>query len=479
MENYAEKYTDEMYATKKQVDKAVGISDSSVWKLVQEYRAKSTFAINLKNIDGIKFSFCNCFGIKNLCCDVDKLSLSLTRKLSGNKSEDGKRFYYADTIRECLRSYADRLHVIVDDNTLNLIARSESTALPSETYALQIYSDFLNKILNEDEKISSMRLEIYMRYLCKELLGVEGSVYKAKAKKEFFGDKIYDEAPSSMIPELMDDLFEFLENDNDLNPFVSAGIILFYIIYIKPFTEFNEIIAILMAKQYLLTHDVGGIAALLNLESIVFSDGEFIERMNSTQLSVDITFVIDFVIRKVKANLEHAIDSLVKINAYELRSEAYQVDDYEIKDKSEAKKIADELIKINEEDDDDDEFEEKKEIKVQPIVVDPKDPVEDNEGLIYTRNPGITTLLTGFSEDKARQVEEYLLESNPSLTRSMAYFYARHCTIGKYYTIAQYKHEVGCAYETARTSMDRLVTLGYYAKEPSKNKFVYTPIRKK
>ena len=95
------------------------------------------------------------------------------------------------------------------------------------------------------------------------------------------------------------------------------------------------------------------------------------------------------------------------------------------------------------------------------------------------RNPAITNLTFAYSEDEARKVEQFLTESNPNLSRPQAYFYARHCTVGKYYTIAQYKKEVGCAYETARVSMDKLVSEGYYAKEPYKNKFLYTPIKRK
>ena len=67
---------------------------------------------------------------------------------------------------------------------------------------------------------------------------------------------------------------------------------------------------------------------------------------------------------------------------------------------------------------------------------------------------------------------------DPALKKGEAYFYARHCTMHMNYTIAQYKKALGCAYETARTSMDHLVKLHYYEKAPFKNKFVYTPIKK-
>ena len=50
---------------------------------------------------------------------------------------------------------------------------------------------------------------------------------------------------------------------------------------------------------------------------------------------------------------------------------------------------------------------------------------------------------------------------------------------GKSYTIAQYKRMIGCVYETARTAMDHLVELGYYRKDSSNKKFIYTPIPRK
>ena len=85
---------------------------------------------------------------------------------------------------------------------------------------------------------------------------------------------------------------------------------------------------------------------------------------------------------------------------------------------------------------------------------------------------------TGLNEADATKLENHLLELNPNLTHGQAYFYARHCTIGMNYTISQYKKSLGCAYETARTSMDNLVYLGYYRKELLKNKYIYTPVLK-
>ncbi len=69
-----------------------------------------------------------------------------------------------------------------------------------------------------------------------------------------------------------------------------------------------------------------------------------------------------------------------------------------------------------------------------------------------------------------------LVELYPNIKYTQALFYARHKTVGRYYTIGQFKDFLECAYETARTSMEFLTSVGLYRKEQLKNKFVYTPV---
>ena len=86
--------------------------------------------------------------------------------------------------------------------------------------------------------------------------------------------------------------------------------------------------------------------------------------------------------------------------------------------------------------------------------------------------------LEEISDKEYKKMANALLESDPYLKKAQAHFYVRHSTVGKFYTIQQFKKAEGCVYETARTSMDNLVKLGYYRREQIKNKFVYTPIKK-
>lgn len=83
-----------------------------------------------------------------------------------------------------------------------------------------------------------------------------------------------------------------------------------------------------------------------------------------------------------------------------------------------------------------------------------------------------------FNDKEIKEYIQYLLETNPNLNKNQASFLANHCTVGRYYSIQQFKKFTRCAYETARTSMDKLAAEHYYNKLQVKNKFVYTPVRK-
>ena len=112
--------------------------------------------------------------------------------------------------------------------------------------------------------------------------------------------------------------------------------------------------------------------------------------------------------------------------------------------------------------------EEKKTIKVE-------EPKVENE----PKGLAVSYIPPELDEKTALRLERHLLELDVRLKKGQAYFYARHCTLGMYYTIDQYKKAVKCVYETARTSMDQLAEFGYYKKEQIGKKFVYTPVERK
>ena len=87
----------------------------------------------------------------------------------------------------------------------------------------------------------------------------------------------------------------------------------------------------------------------------------------------------------------------------------------------------------------------------------------------------MTIDLTRLKDLDEEEMAKQLTEMNPLIKYHQALFFANHRVAGRYYTIGQFKEFTDCAYETARTSMDFLTSLGLYRKEQVKNKFVYTP----
>jgi hypothetical protein len=116
-----------------------------------------------------------------------------------------------------------------------------------------------------------------------------------------------------------------------------------------------------------------------------------------------------------------------------------------------------------------------------PVIEKPTPaPVPVISSLSSQENAGasIEVGLETLSKTEVKDYIRYLLETNPNLNKKQASFLATHCTVGRYYTIQQFKEHAKCVYETARTSMDKLAAEGYYQKLQFKNKFVYSPVTK-
>jgi len=118
--------------------------------------------------------------------------------------------------------------------------------------------------------------------------------------------------------------------------------------------------------------------------------------------------------------------------------------------------------------------------KVEKRVVTPERKITPEE-MTPSEDDGESALeieQNPLSDKEIKEYTQYLLETNPALNKNQASFLTSHCTMGRYYTIQQFKKFTRCAYETARTSMDKLAQERYYSKLQVKNKFVYTPRKK-
>ena len=209
-----------------------------------------------------------------------------------------------------------------------------------------------------------------------------------------------------------------------------------------------------MAKYTLAHADNEDVAAFLPLEALFNEDySDSIRKMSlESEMKLDFTYLVNHLLGYFDEWVDSLDENLSHYDSKIIYQELHRSD-------NDLPKV-DRNVKVS--------------VPSTPFI--PKEEKVELENVItYERKVSLPTMPVGLDENDASMVAQHLLELYPTLKRGQAEFYSRHCTLGKYYTIGMYKKENNCAYETARTSMDNLASLGFYKKENIRNKFVYTP----
>ena len=376
-----------------------------------------------------------------------------------------KKKFSNDRFYDILREIEKKYKINIDDSKLKNIITNDSSILSANEILIMHYLNALNEIeknynqnINEDflAKLYSILLgtnELTEFYRTKE---IDNGLNRVLVNKIYFG------IPHNKIENSMNNLFNFINNVK-ISPILKSVCTLYFCYYIKPFEVYNEEIAILLFKQILAYNDLESVASLFNFECLLNDNDNLEKALTESQKSFDLTYFLDYVFRILEPRIDDFVDKLVLSKKSDIFNENYALDisHEDAKSKTEQKN---QIIQNNEDN-----------LQNEQATL----PTNGQPTLIYNKNIAINSLPEGLNEEEAKKLENHLKELYPSLSNGQAYFYARHCTLGMKYTISQYKKCLNCAYETARTSMDGLVYLGFYSKEPLKNKYIYTPVRKK
>lgn len=448
-EELAMRFSDKTYASKSEVSRTLKISQiDTIWSNILSYRSHFTRVLEIRNIDRTPFFL---VFTPTMSTRINEMERKLTKamikytKLADNDLT--KYEIHRENGIRCLKTISHKYSLMVSDEQLaNIFMQNISSLTPSDMI-LSRYSDGLRHIekyyddpINEDLLVKLYSLvsgnnEIVSLYRTEDLSGSSKAII----------DRIYNSAPSERIEAMMKDLLSFL-NDDNYSFFVRAVCAYYYIQYIKPFDCYSEEIGLLVMKDILAHNELESLAAIIELESLLINDAELSSIILEVQKTNDLTYLLNYVLNKFVTAIDDLYERIIKCSAREIEHEFFK--------------------------------EESKEEKVEVVKEEPKES-SISQHIDFEVKVALPLMPRGLDEKDAQQIEQSLLEMNPNLKRGEAHFYARHCTIGKYYTIQQYKKSLDCAYETARTSMDRLVYEGYYRKEMVKNKFVYTPIPRK
>lgn len=469
--NIPVRFTEEKYATKQEVAKELNIHFiDSIWSTILAYRSNFNRYLSLRTIENSRLTFCSCPTISEKVNEIERKLTNVLMQYS-KISSNTRDFQYLRNhyLCESLNGLAKEYDLDVTSEYLRTIVTGELREINGTHKLIANYYNALKYIENGyvNQIDEDFLAEIYARLLdVKEL----NSFYRTKEDKHpenrVIIDRIYTAAPVNSIETLMNTLFDFIRNGS-VSFLVKAIVAYYYINYVKPFPKHNDEIALLVSKGVLAHNDLSTFGVLIPLEVLLCDNVEKIAKIFvEVQKTSDITYFIDYALDIVNSLCEEIGNHIVNLNATGLKADFFK-EDTPVVEQNTVDTSLEEIPEIQEEIT---EVETPKVIK-QEVKKVKLTPVEEQIAVTY-----IPTVL---DEKEAYRLEQHLLELDPSLKKGEAKFYARHCTLGKKYTIAQYKKAIGCVYETARTSMDHLAALGYYRKEQLKNKYVYSPIPRK
>ncbi len=474
----AYRFTEEKYCTKSDVMKELHTSlVDNIWNNILKYRQDYFFPTGLKCIDSSSLLLCKTNSlfnglIKNL---EDKLTDLMNEFGAIQDNADYSLFEsaaFVNSIKGIAKSHGSSF----DESRLVSITKNQIMSIDQDGQMLSRYIEALKFIqANYLKPINSEFMLSLHRIISYSDVGYR-SRNDTNPENRVLIDRIYTSAPMSVLGTLLRDLFAFIEK-GEFGSVVTSAIVYYYINVIKPFDKYNNEVAYLMAKAILAHENMGSLSVYLPLEMLEFEDNvEQAKLYNDTQKYTDVTYFVNYLVKYFGSYVDGLMDIIINYKTREIKEEQYLIEPepIEVNESIKEETLTVEPIKVEEN-------------KVEDVKPEPIKPVKREtkiEKPIVRETQPTNELAVGYippaiDEKEMARLETHLLELDPELRKREAHFYARHCTLGKKYTIQEFKKCNNCVYETARTGMDHLAELGYYEKQPVKNKFVYTPILRK
>jgi len=485
---FAIKFSNEMYATKQEViEKMRTPLIDNIWNDILEYRKSYSQIIDLKHINGTRFNICFTPLINQKISECERKLNKLTINYSKLKASDLDVSFNNLEYKETLNELAKKYNLTNDAQLIEPLISKKLSVLPPNLMILNRYLNCLSYIQNNySQKISDLYLGEFYSYLTgnEELNEFYRTVDVDNEYSKVLINRLYIGIPHKLIANSMGDLFDFIEF-SQVSLIVKAAVSLYYFYYIQPFAYFSEELAILLFKSILAHNDLENIGALINVESLLNCKEEFEKWLLESQKTFDLTYFVLYIVNKVSEICDRSLDNIVLTQKNAVVNEVYSSDtvikantSIKVENKKEEVKEVIKEVKIEEP------------IEKKEVIVESNEAKQETDTLVnetldnkktikFSDDIAIGNIPTKLSDEEAKYLAERLVEINPAINRKQAIFYSRHCTLGMSYTINQFQKEIGCAYETARTSMDHLVELGFYRKEMYKKKFIYLPVKRK
>jgi Fic family protein len=428
------RFTDDHYATKQDVAKQLGTAVvDALWGTILSYRSTFARILPLQAMDKQSLQIVLTPSLLEKSIAFDRKMAKAVSLFNYHQIQNQLNPHFQKLFIPILTSIGKQYGASTAERNLTYIIEEKPVDRKAELSSVNAYYQSLKLIatrrqskLDEDLMGELLMLltntqELNMFYREKELTNRPRSLVA----------RVYEAAPYPMIEPMMQALLNTIKQLT-LSPIIVATIGLYYLDYIKPFEVFNDELSFLLFKNILVHSDYESVPCYLNIEQMMENE-QYEKRMLEVQRSGDVTYLLDFILPYMHASIDQLLDQLVTMQKQHL-------------------------------------IQEQKSMNITPILTGPSPSPLPKETAPFSASEST------IGEVEANRLQQHLLETHPSMKKGEAYFYARHHSLGKYYTLAQYKKLLDCAYETARTSMEHLVKLGYYRKEKYKNKYVYTTV---
>ncbi len=526
----ARKYTDIEYLSKKEIANRLGVSVAdNVWRQINDYREKYRFPLEIKKYDLIPFSIVLTPALMEIPTATERLMFQLTLKfnhlktlqsVSDNKSLDK---FIKNILKEDIQVIASGQDVMLSEKDIEIMINGSSVHL-KDSHVYRYYHTLKMLMDKPNLKLDRNILREILKKLDPNFDDDSALIYRMSEPKAN-SEQLLMGAPLKRITDLVNALFDFIESDFPLSPFINASVFYIYLLYISPFEKYNHEIATMLFSKILADSGYGEIGYLLSLnEFLIQRKDEFDVVFDEVKRSGDITYGVVFIARLVYEAINWRIKNLEKVETPKpIYSEVNVIEKIVEKivekevpiyiekptTKTETKSVV-EKEKVEEFAEDNSELDYFKQLEAQekqqkntgekfeflddpfvkfaqtnpattPDVVEKvvkpikTKKVKQVEPPLSETKVDMTIDLTRLKDLDEEEMAKQLTEMNPLIKYHQALFFANHRVAGRYYTISQFKEFTDCAYETARTSMDFLTSLGLYRKEQVKNKFVYTP----
>lgn len=476
------RYTDENYVTKAGLKNALHMSlVDDFWKRILAYRDSSRVDVKLPTFAKKNFHYTASLGVNAKIDAFTKKLASFQAQMAAFEQVSPDSFALLE--RELLLPQLREASILegwkADDLALKAMLKGIYNEASSSGKERSVYAYF--KQLRKLHRAAPSSVEDFFGESYMALLGRDdiASFYREKDLTSVYttallGGGVDSYAPFGEIPNMMDSLFSFLSNDASPS-LLRACSGIYYCYYVRPFETENELSATLLGKA-LFQALSPSYSYLLPLESALRLNSSLRDVLNQSAKDGDLTYFLLHVVSLLNTFVEETLSKVSQLQKEEVGKEFLGKEQVQAEvfvepevappspETAEADPLASESVEP---------LRESKASAKAPLLT----PEEEKSFQTHRGASAIETPRPSYSDKEVKETARYILETNPSISKKQALFYASHCTLGRFYTIQDFKKASRCAYETARTSMDNLSELGFYAKKQIKNKFVYTPIK--